>query len=55
VHPALLALPNVVLAPHLGSADRPTREAMARTAVANALAVLAGEPPISAVAAQSVE
>jgi glyoxylate reductase len=46
VHPDLLRLENVVLAPHLGSADRPTREAMARIAVDNVLAVLAGlEPP----------
>src|SRR5262249_41951683 len=37
VHPKLLALPNVVLAPHLGSADRPTREAMAETAAENVL------------------
>lgn len=45
VHPGLLELPNVVLAPHLGSADVPTRRAMARTAVENAAAVLAGRPP----------
>jgi glyoxylate reductase len=45
VHPALFALENVVLAPHLGSADRPTREAMARLAVDDVLAVLAGRPP----------
>jgi glyoxylate reductase len=42
VHPALLALENVVLAPHIGSADRPTREGMARIAADNVLAVLAG-------------
>ncbi|MBX3192283.1 MAG: D-glycerate dehydrogenase [Labilithrix sp.] len=50
VHPALLACPNVVLAPHLGSADRTTREAMANAAVANVMRVLAGEPPITPVA-----
>ena len=50
VHPALLARPNVVLSPHIGSADRPTREAMAAVAIANALAVLAGEPPLTGVA-----
>jgi len=44
VHPGLLARENVVLAPHIGSADRPTREAMARIAVDNVLAVLAGRP-----------
>jgi glyoxylate reductase len=49
VHPALLARPNAVLAPHIGSADRPTREAMARRAVANVLEVLAGRTALSAV------
>jgi glyoxylate reductase len=44
VHAALLACPNAVLAPHIGSADRPTREAMARMAAENVLAVLAGRP-----------
>ena len=43
VSPALLALSNVVLAPHIASAERETREAMARMAVTNALAVLAGK------------
>ncbi len=45
IHPALLACDNVVLAPHLGSADRPTREAMARIAVDAIRAVLAGQEP----------
>jgi glyoxylate reductase len=45
VHPDLLALENVVLAPHIGSADRPTREAMAALAVDGVLAVLAGQLP----------
>jgi len=49
VDPALLARPNAVLAPHIGSADRPTREAMASTAIANVLEVLAGRPPITPV------
>ena len=44
VDPRLLALDNVVLTPHIGSADRTTREAMARIAVDNVLAVLAGHP-----------
>jgi lactate dehydrogenase-like 2-hydroxyacid dehydrogenase len=39
---ALLACDNVVLAPHLGSADRPTREAMARICVEAVFAVLEG-------------
>jgi glyoxylate reductase len=46
VHPALLALDNVILAPHIGSADGPTRVAMARMAVDNARAVLAGGAPL---------
>ncbi len=50
VHPALLERPNVVLAPHIGSADRPTREAMAGKAIANVLEVLAGRPPLTPVA-----
>ncbi len=47
VHPSLLARENVVLAPHIGSADRPTREAMASTAAANVIRVLQGEPPLT--------
>lgn len=42
VHPDLLALENVVLAPHLGSATTETRTAMADLAVRNVLAVLDG-------------
>ncbi len=45
VHPGLLPLPNVVLLPHLGSATRETRLAMARTACAEAARVLCGEEP----------
>ena len=45
VHPDLLARENVVLAPHLGSADRPTREAMAGVAIDSVLAVLSGRSP----------
>lgn len=41
-HP-LLALPNVVVIPHLGSASHRTRAAMARLAVENLVAGLAGE------------
>jgi glyoxylate reductase len=40
---ALLALPNVVLTPHLGSGTRQTREAMTRIAVDNVLALERGE------------
>jgi glyoxylate reductase len=46
VDASLLALDNVVLAPHIGSADRPTRVAMAAMAIDNVRAVLAGQSPI---------
>ncbi len=49
VHPALLSLENVVLAPHLGSATTETRTAMADLAVSNVLAVLSGRPPLTPV------
>ncbi len=45
VAPALLAMPNVVLTPHLGSAVRELREAMANVVVDNILAVLDGRQP----------
>jgi len=50
VNPALLALRNVVLTPHIASASVPTRRAMANLAVDNLLAALgvgpdAGKPP----------
>lgn len=41
----LLQLPNVVATPHIGSATHETREAMARCAVDNLLAALAGLRP----------
>lgn len=49
VHPGLLGLDNVVLAPHLGSATTETRTAMASLAVDNVLAVLAGREPLTPV------
>lgn len=49
VHAALLARPNAVLAPHIGSAERETRERMAATAAANVLAVLEGKPALTPV------
>ena len=49
VHPDLLALENVVLVPHLGSATTETRTAMADMAADNVLAVLAGRPPLNPV------
>jgi len=42
--PGLAELPNVVLAPHLGSATGWTREGMAVLAAANAAAILLGRP-----------
>lgn len=44
LHPGLLELDNVVLAPHLGSATVETRRAMAELAAANAIAAVRGEP-----------
>ena len=40
----LIALPQVVLAPHIGSATRETRQAMADLALANLRAHFAGQP-----------
>ncbi|HSC28682.1 MAG TPA: D-glycerate dehydrogenase [Vicinamibacterales bacterium] len=48
-HPSLASLENVVLAPHLGSATRETRTAMAGLAVRNVIAVLDGQPPLTPV------
>jgi glyoxylate reductase len=45
VHPGLLEREDVVLVPHIGSATRETRAAMAELAARNILAVLAGEEP----------
>jgi glyoxylate reductase len=50
VHPDLALRPNVVLAPHIASAEVETREAMARTAADNVLAVLAGDAAPNALA-----
>lgn len=46
VSPALLAAPNVVLAPHIGSADPETRVAMATLACDAVVAVLEGRAPV---------
>jgi glyoxylate reductase len=45
VHPNLLELENVVLAPHIGSASIETRDKMAALAAENLTAVLRGEEP----------
>jgi glyoxylate reductase len=49
IHPGLLPLTNVVLAPHIASASFDTRLAMSTLAVKNCLAVLEGLPPITPV------
>ncbi len=46
---SLAALPNVTLTPHIGSATRDTREAMARLVLANLDAFYAGQPLPTAV------
>src|SRR6058998_147312 len=50
IHPGLLSLTNVTLAPHIASASLDTRLAMANLAVRNCLAVLEGKAPITPVA-----
>jgi glyoxylate reductase len=45
VHPGLIGLPNVVLAPHIASASYDTRIKMGTLAVENCLAVLEGKTP----------
>jgi glyoxylate reductase len=49
VHPGLLPLKNVVLAPHIASASHETRIAMATLAVRNCLAVMEGKPALTPV------
>jgi len=45
LHPGLAELPNVVLAPHIGSAARETRLRMVDMVVSDVLAVLQGQRP----------
>lgn len=49
LNPALLEVPNVVLAPHLGSATRSSRGAMASLAARNLLSWADGEGPVTPV------
>jgi gluconate 2-dehydrogenase len=51
VHPGLLAVRNVVLTPHIGSATRATRLKMATLAADNLIEVLNGRPALTPVAA----
>lgn len=45
IHPGLLELPNAVLAPHIASASRSTRDRMATMAADNLVAALSGQRP----------
>ena len=47
VHPGLLAVPNVVLTPHIGSATLPTRLAMANLAADNLIGFLVNKKPLT--------
>ena len=47
IHPDLLAVPNVVLTPHIASASLPTRLAMASLAAANLIAFLGGKKALT--------
>lgn len=47
VHPDLLAVPNVVLTPHIASATVPTRKAMARLAADNLIGFLVHGKPLT--------
>jgi gluconate 2-dehydrogenase len=49
VHPGLLAVPNVVLTPHIASATAATRLKMAMLAADNLIAVLTGGQPLTPV------
>ncbi|MEO8383073.1 MAG: D-glycerate dehydrogenase [Acidobacteriota bacterium] len=49
VNPRLLAMPNVVVLPHIGSATDEARTAMSRIAATNVLLFLQGQEPITRV------
>lgn len=49
IHPDLLALDNVVLTPHIGSAEQYWREQMTRLVCENAAAMIAGREPANRV------
>ncbi len=46
VNPRLLALPNVVIVPHIGSATEEARDAMARSAATDVVRFFRGEKPL---------
>ncbi len=49
VHPDLVGLDNVVMAPHIGSASETSRRQMSALCAANVRAVLEGRPPVTPV------
>jgi lactate dehydrogenase-like 2-hydroxyacid dehydrogenase len=49
VPPELIAMDHVVLAPHVGSASRETRDAMSRLVVDNLKSWAAGKGPLTPV------
>ena len=51
VHPKLVGLENVFMAPHIGSADSNSRRLMVELCAANIRAVLAGKPALTPVSA----
>jgi glyoxylate reductase len=55
VHAKLLEVPNVVLAPHIGSASVATRTRMCTMAAENCIAALTGQRPPNAVNPQVLE
>jgi glyoxylate reductase len=52
VSPDLVAMPNVVLTPHLGSGVLELREGMANVVVDNTIALIEGRPPVSCLNSQ---
>ncbi|HSP34530.1 MAG TPA: D-glycerate dehydrogenase [Thermoanaerobaculia bacterium] len=50
VNPRLLAMPNVVVVPHIGSATEEARNAMATLAATDIMRFFSGQPPLNAVA-----
>ena len=55
VSPELLAMPNVVLTPHLGSAVLSLREGMAHVVVDNTIALIQGTAPVSCLNPQVIK
>ena len=47
INPGLLEVPNIVLAPHIGSATKKTRLAMMHLAIDNLIAGLSNQRPLN--------